>query len=118
LHRSNSLKLLFQKQLPHKTTVLCVFCQVAAEGLKRTLNIPNFWSSLTNTERIDTLSHIKQLFDIWIPKPDAFILIKLLQTAANKAVIWSACQSRYLKYFLQVCVKCLPEMKESELGMI
>ena len=93
------------------------FFQVAAEGLRRTLNIPNFWSSLTSAERFNTLSHIKQLFDNQLQKLDFFILIKLLDTVANKAVVWSICKSRYLKDFLQVCFKWLPEVNESESGM-
>ena len=44
--------------------------QVAAEGLKRILDVPNFWASLTNTERLTTLAHIKQLFEIQLSKPD------------------------------------------------
>ena len=68
---------------------------------------------------MNTLSHIKQLFDLQLccdGKPSAFILIKLLQTVTSEDVTAFICTSRYLKYFLMVCQKCLPEMNNSKLG--
>lgn len=87
------------------------------EGLGRTLNIPKFWSSLTQTEQFGALGHLKRLFDLQLQRPDPFILIKLLKAAAYENVVGSVCRSRYLKDFIQICLRILPETK-AELGMI
>ena len=88
------------------------------EGLRRTLNIPNFWSSLTQTEQFGALGHLKRLFDLQLERPDPFILIELLKAAAYESVVGSVCRSRYLKDFIQICLRILPERKKPELGTI
>ena len=88
------------------------------EGLRRTLNIPKFWLSLTQTEQLDALGHLKRLFDLQLQRPDPFILIKLLKAAAYESVVGSVSRSRYLKDFIQICLRILPERKKAELGMI
>lgn len=92
------------------------FPQVAAEGLRRILNITKFWSSLTQTEQFGTLEHLKKLFDLQLEKPDVFVLIKLLETATY--LVGSIVRSSYRKDFIKICLRYLPERNKAGLGMI
>jgi hypothetical protein len=92
---------------------------MAAEGLKRILNIPHFWSKKPQQQQVNMLSRILKLFDIWISEPDACMLLQLLQIVAIKDVAQSAAMSKeQLPDFLQVCVNCLSKVIEAELGII
>ena len=67
------------------------------------------------------LLHLKQLFDVHVgvETPQYFVLVKLLHSAANQEVTSSiVCSSKLVKYYLDVCWKALPQISQTERGMM